>query len=72
MDLQNRIAAEKQFLRRLGVVAVWNWNGRQLKTAFQLHSNFVPIGPCFGLPLPDLDRYTGHAQALRAAPAIGG
>ncbi len=38
------------------VEVTWSWNGRQLKTAIQLRSNFVPIGPSFGLPLPDLDR----------------
>lgn len=39
----------------LDAAARLDWNGRQLKTAFQLHSNFVPIGPPLGVPLPRLD-----------------
>lgn len=68
MELWDRSAAQKQFLRWLGVVAAWNWNGPQLKTAFQLHSNFVPIGSCFGLPLPDVDPVHGPYPGDRRRP----
>src|SRR3970040_1000320 len=64
--------------QRASMIPIWLscppgvWNGTQLKTAFQLHSNFVPIGPGFRLPLPDLNRYPGHGQATPTVPASSG
>jgi len=53
-------------------VVTWSWNGRQLKTAIQLRSNFAPIGPCFGLPLPDLDQCTVHTRRSALPPSADG
>jgi hypothetical protein len=44
-----------EHLTWLGDVARLGWNGTQLKTAFQLQLNFVPIGLASAFSLPGLD-----------------